>query len=63
MNAVAQVIGWAFLAAAVIGAVIPGMNFHVCFVDDDAAIRWHQKKAIEVQKRWEKKHGKKWEAA
>lgn len=60
MTAIAQVIGWGFLVAALIGALVPGMNFHVLFVDDEAAIRLHQKKAKEVQKRWEKKHGKPW---
>lgn len=62
MTAVAQVIGWGFLIAALIGALVPGMNFHVGFTDDDGAIKWHQQKAKEVQKRWEKKHGRAWEA-
>ena len=62
MSAVAQVIGWGFLIAALIGALVPGMNFHVGFSDDDTVIRWHLQEAQEVQKRWEKKHGKPWRA-
>ena len=55
MTAIAQVIGWSFLIAAFIGALVPGMNFHVGFSDDAATVEWHLKKAKEVQERINKK--------
>ncbi|CAM3946681.1 hypothetical protein N5K37_32450 [Delftia tsuruhatensis] len=49
------VIGACFIVAMIIGAVVPGMNFHVVFAGDEAAQRWHQRLAAELQTRIQEK--------
>lgn len=49
------VIGACFILAMVIGAVVPGMNFHVVFAGDEAAQKWHQRLAAELQTRIQEK--------
>ena len=49
MQAIAAAIGWSFVVCAVLGAVVPGMNFHVAFVGDDAALAWHRRWAAELE--------------
>lgn len=58
MTAIAQVIGWSFLIAALIGALIPGMHFHVVFAGDAAAQKFHAERAERLQKRIEEKAAK-----
>ncbi len=49
------VIGACFIIAMIIGAVVPGMNFHAVFAGDEAAQRWHQRLAAELQTRIQEK--------
>lgn len=49
------VIGACFIVAMLIGAVVPGMNFHVVFAGDEAAQKWHQRLAAELQTRIQEK--------
>lgn len=51
MHKIAIVIGYAFIFAALIGALIPGMNFHVIFAGDDGAIDAHNEMARRVEDR------------
>ena len=55
MNALAQTIGWAFLISCAIGALAPGLNFHVVFADDAGAIKHHHEMIQKIQKRIDRK--------
>lgn len=55
MNALAQTIGWAFLISCAIGALIPSLNFHVVFSDDEGAIKHHHEMIEKIQKRIDRK--------
>lgn len=55
MNALAQTIGWAFLISCAIGALVPSLNFHVVFSDDEGAIKHHHEMIEKIQKRIDRK--------
>ena len=55
MNALAQTIGWALLISCAIGALVPGLNFHVVFADDEGAIKHHHEMIEKIQKRIDRK--------
>ncbi len=48
-------IGGAYLVAALIGAVVPGWNFHVAFADDKSTQKWHARLAEELAVRIKEK--------
>lgn len=58
MTAIATVIGYAFLIAALIWALVPGMNFHVIFLDDKSTIEGRKRMREKVQKRIDGKTAK-----
>jgi hypothetical protein len=49
------VIGACFIIAMIVGAVVPDMNFHVVFANDEHAQKWHQRLASELQTRIQEK--------
>lgn len=51
MHKIAICIGYAFIFASLIGALLPGMNFHVIFAPDKSAIEAHIAMASRVEKR------------
>lgn len=58
MHKIAIVIGYAFIFAALVGALVPGMNFHVIFGGDESAIEGHKAMADRVANRVAKKEKK-----
>lgn len=55
MHKIAIVIGYGFIFAALIGALVPGMNFHVIFGGDEYAIDGHKAMSDRVSARLAKK--------
>lgn len=55
MHKIAIVIGYAFIFAALIGALVPGMNFHVIFGSDGYTIDGHKTMSDRVSARLAKK--------
>lgn len=43
MRLLAEIIGWGFIACALCGAMLPGLDFHVYFGDSVGAAKWHSK--------------------
>lgn len=48
-------IGAAFIVLTLLGAVVPGWNFHVIFANDKSALDWHASRVVELAKRIEAK--------
>lgn len=59
MHKIAIFIGYAFIFASLIGALVPGMNFHVIFGPDKYTIEAHEAMAKRVAARMEKNAEKK----
>ena len=55
MHKIAIVIGYGFIFAALIGALVPGMNFHVIFGPDEYTIDGHKAMSDRVSARLAKK--------
>lgn len=55
MHKTAALIGYAFIFASLIDALVPGLNFHVIFADDKSTIQGHKDMADRVQARIDKK--------
>lgn len=55
MHKIATVIGYGFIFASLIGALVPGMNFHVIFAPDKSAIKGHHDMAKRVEDRLKEK--------
>lgn len=51
MHKIATVIGYGFIFASLIGALLPGMNFHVIFAPDNSAIKGHHEMVKRVEDR------------
>lgn len=49
MHKIALVIGYGFIFASLIGALIPGMNFHVIFAPDNSTIKGHYDMAKRIE--------------
>ena len=54
MHKIAIVIGYAFIFASLIGALVPGMNFHVIFGPDEYTINWHESMSKRIRESMEK---------
>lgn len=55
MNTFLAFIGGAFLVACILGAVLPGLNFHVVLAGDKEAQKWHARLAAELSTRIKEK--------
>lgn len=49
MSTFLSFIGGGFLILAALGAIVPGMNFHVVFASDAEALKWHHRLAKELE--------------
>lgn len=45
MKTILALIGFVFIGFSIIGAAVPGFNFHVCFGPDKGCRDWHAKQA------------------
>lgn len=51
MKTILAITGGVFWLLAILGAVVPGWNFHAVFADDESARDWHSRKAAELDAR------------
>ncbi|WP_054074529.1 hypothetical protein [Comamonas testosteroni] len=47
-NALA-IIGAVFILLSILGAVVPGWNYHVAFASDEEALAWHKSLAAQLE--------------
>lgn len=46
-----QVIGLVFVLCVLVGALVPGMNFHVILAGDESAVQSHQRMVQRIKHR------------
>lgn len=59
MNTFAAIVGWGLILAAVLGAIVPGLNCHLYFGGDKEGIDYHRDAADRIEKRLEAAAGAK----
>lgn len=51
MRTFTSIIGWIVMALSVLGATVPGLNFHVVFADDQTTMEFHKERADQLSRK------------
>ena len=51
MKTFASIIGWAFIVLTILGATVPGLNFHIVFANDQTTMEFHKENADRLAKK------------
>ena len=51
MKAFTSIIGWIVITLSILGATVPGLNFHVIFADDQSTMEFHKERADRLSKK------------
>ena len=51
MKTFTSILGWAFIVLTILGATVPGLNFHIVFADDQATMEFHKECAEQLAKK------------
>ena len=51
MRIFTSIIGWIVIALSVLGATVPGLNFHVVFADDQTTMEFHKERADQLSRK------------
>lgn len=51
MRVFTSIIGWAFIVLTILGATVPGLNFHVVFANDQTTMEFHKECADQLSRK------------